>query len=176
MWARDNSTIKKDMKKVRETENKKARGFVWYGVNYCQEPPEYTEAWLTTKRILNRLNNDVLSIGSELFVFTVPGLYEVVPEKINELSKRKVPNPELICMEEVPAYDRLADILTELDIEYVDLLPSFRKNRGNNGLNLFRESDEHWNEQGHSLAAKIVYSALTKEGLFPFGGKKDPVQ
>ena len=62
----------------------------------------------------------------------------------------------------------MADILNELDIGHVNLLPGFRKDMKNDALNLFRASDKHWNEQGHKLAAEIVYSSLIEEGLFPF--------
>jgi len=166
---RKNSENNEDLGDI--VENKKVRSFVWYGVNYCQEPPEYTEAWSVTERILKRLKNDVSSIGGKLFVFTVPGLLEVVPERLKKISKRRVPKPELICLEEVPGYNRLAGILNELEIDYVDLLPSFRNNRTNDGRSLFRLSDEHWNEKGHNLAATIVYSSLIEKGLFPLARK-----
>ena len=144
-------------------ENKDLRSFVWHGVNYCQEPKEYTEAWGITKRILARLNYEVENIGAKLVVFSVPGLYEVVPEKIKDISSRKVPHPELICGEEAPAYTRLQGILHDLGIEYINLLPDFRKNMRDEGIDLFRYSDEHWNEQGHHLAAKIVYDSLSSK-------------
>ena len=70
-------------------------------------------------------------------------------------------------MEGAPSLVRLTGILNELYIGYVDLLPSFRKIMRNDGLDLFRRSDKHWNEKGHNVAAKIVHSALIDEELLP---------
>jgi hypothetical protein len=169
MWTGNNDNFNENKDATGETNNKKDRNFARYGINYCQEPPEFTEAWLTTKRILTRLKNDVSSIGAKLFVYTVPGLYEVDTKRL----KKKVMKYELMCTENLPAYDRLAGILNELDIGHVNLLPGFRKDMKNDALNLFLASDKHWNEQGHKLAAEIVYSSLIEEMLFPFVKKGD---
>jgi hypothetical protein len=127
--------------------------------NYCKEDAEYTAAWQTTKRIFDRLKNKVSSNGAELFVFTVPAQHEVLEEEIRSTS-----NHELISC----AYDNLKEVLGELGIGYIDLLPSFREISRNGNQNLFRRSDRHWNEEGHYMAAEIVYKALKDSGLFPF--------
>ena len=145
-----------------EAEKKKARRLAVYGPNYCQEHPEFTKAWVTTKRILNQLKNEVSSIEGELFVFTVPARREVVEKKIRNFQDR-----ELICWKDAPSYDRLRGMLKELDIGYIDLLPSFRKIINDEKQNIFRRSDGHWNEKGHDIAARIVYSALKDRILFP---------
>jgi hypothetical protein len=88
--------------------------------------------------------------------------HEVLEEEI-----RNIPNRELLCWEDAPAYNRLKGILNELDIGYIDLLPSFRTISRNDNQNLFRRSDRHWNENGHLLAAEVVYSALKDRGLLP---------
>ncbi len=144
---------------------------VLFGANFCQEPKEYTRGWHTTKRIFDGLKNEVSNIGAELFVFTVPALYEVLEEEIEN-----VPDRELICWKNTPGYDRLKEVLNELDIAYVDLLPKFRKVMRNDTQNIFRLSDRHWNEEGHYLGAEIVYSALKDRGLLPFIEKNHSVQ
>lgn len=142
-------------KRVERMLSKEDLSLATIGSNYCQEHPEYTDAWKTTKRILERLKNDTSHIGAELFVFTVPALYEADKNKI-----LFTPNRDLVCRENPPAYNRLKGILNGLDIEYIDLLPSFRKSMKNDTHNLFRRSDGHWNENGHRIAADIVYSAI----------------
>lgn len=158
------SVVRHQRMKTKKNKKKEAQEiFVLRGVNYCQEHQEFTNAWVTTKRILNRIKNDVSSIGAKLIVFTVPVLYEVVEEELG-----KTPGNELICWEEMPAYERLVGILTELDIDYVNLLPGFRKIMRNEKQNLFRRSDGHWNEKGHYTAATIVHSALKDRNLLSF--------
>lgn len=154
MWLGNNGHDADNINTLDTEEKEKKRRLALFGVNYCQEHPEYTKAWFTTKRILERLKSDVSSIGGELFVFTVPAISDVIAAETKDIPH------EIICLEDGPSYDRLKGILNELDIGYVDLLPSFRKITRNDGLNLFLSSDDHWNEKGHHVAAKTVYSAL----------------
>jgi hypothetical protein len=135
-----------------------------YGENYCDEPPEYTNAWETTKRILSRLNDEITEMDSSLFVFSVPAMHNVDAEAM-EFVKKYAPDSTKLCLEETPSYERLKSILEELHIKYLDLLPAFRNVTWNNKMNLFRDCDRHWNEAGHRLAAKLVLSALIKERL-----------
>jgi hypothetical protein len=154
-----------------ESEKETSRAFAQFGVHYCKEPPQFTKAWATTKRIFSRLKKDTSSIGGKVFVFSVPALYEVLEEKIKE-----IPNRERICWEDAPGNKRLKGVLEELEIEYVDLLPGFRKRMRSEGHNLFRHSDNHWDENGHHLAATIVYSVLKNRNLLTFVEEKRPVQ
>jgi hypothetical protein len=86
---------------------------------------------------------------------------------------QKSPEISLLCLHEPPGYTRLAGILEELQIDYLDLLPEFRKETQTKNINLFRESDRHWNEAGHKLAAENILSTLYKnhmlEPLTPLG-------
>ena len=144
--------------------DQESRYLALHGPNYCQEPPEYTKAWVTTKRILARLKHDVETIGSTFLVFTVPAFHEAdfaAMEKVTE----NAPNPAALCLEEAPGYERLKKILNELDIEFVDLLPDFREVMQDGDNDLFRRSDSHWNPQGHALAAKVVGSHLLEQNL-----------
>ncbi len=55
---------------------------------------------------------------------------------------------------------RLGELLTELGIPYLDLLPVFR---AADGASLFFPIDRHWNEQGHELAGKAIVDWLVEE-------------
>jgi hypothetical protein len=136
-----------------------------YGANYCKEPPEYSEAWAITERILARLRNDASDIGSKLVVFTVPARHEVDPIEIRRIVKNS-PDPGVICLEGVPAYRRLSEITKRLNIEYVDLLPAFRDIMRTKGIVLYG-SDNHWNRRGHALAAKLVLKGLIERNMLP---------
>ena len=136
------------------------------GVNYCGEPVEYTRAWDTTERILSRLKSDVEALGAQLVVFTVPGLEEVSLESYEAVNGR-IAFPEKLCIEEAPGHQRLSQILTELDIEMIPLLPEFRRVMREDGALLYRLSDQHWNPDGHALAADLVVTELIKRDLLP---------
>lgn len=149
-------------RRAADVERQLARNFALYGVNYCQEPAEYSQAWTTTSRILARLRDEVQGAGSRLVVFTVPALHEVSEEAL-----RDPPDRELICWQESPAYARLDAILRDLEIEHIDLLEHFRQGSEDAPYALFHKSDRHWNESGHALAAGIVHSALKERGYLP---------
>ena len=155
------STPKNDERKSSISD---ARSLALFGVNYCNEQPDYTNAWNITKSILYRLNNEISRMGSKLVVFTVPALHEVDPKYMKDAENR-ISKKGMLCIEEAPAYQRLSGILHELNIEYVDLLPTFRNVTKKGKLNLFRRSDRHWNERGHGLAANHLYSTLVKRKL-----------
>ncbi len=141
------------------------------GVNYCVEPAEYTRAWATTKRILASLKGDVEALGGQLVVFTVPALEEVSID-LYERVTTNVAHPDKLCLEEAPGHTRLSSILAELDIQLITLLPDFRTVMRENGVQLYRVSDQHWNSEGHALAAERVVAELVRRGLLPTSGEQ----
>ena len=134
------------------------------GVSYCKEPAVYTQAWQTTARILNRLQTEVLSIGSQLVVFTVPAMVEVDLYHMQEILSQ-TPHPEQFCLESAPGNQRLNQILASREIEFIDLLPAFRKASREDGLRLYPLDDAHWNAAGHALAAERVLAELIARKL-----------
>jgi hypothetical protein len=132
--------------------------FALSGVHYCDEPEEYTRAWNITKRILYRLKHDVENDGARLIVFTVPSVAEAREGNVNETGDS--------CIEAAPGYERLHRMLDGLGIDFIDLLPDFRKAVRERNIELFRRSDKHWNPAGHALAARVVVSALMEKNIF----------
>ena len=143
-----------------------------HGANFCVEPAEYTQAWTTTARILDRLKNEVHAIHSKLVVFTVPALSEVSIPVMQQV-KADALDTNALCLEEPPVYERLRAVLNELGIELVDLLPAFRQAMQDGGGNLYWPSDGHWNPAGHMLAAQIVMSALVEKKYVPVHRRRD---
>ena len=151
--------------RIRDSQiDQQRRYLALYGANYCQETPEYAKAQNITKRVLARLKHDTETIGSQLLVFTVPAVHEVDVTAMKEVIEG-APESAKLCLEETPAYERSKNILKELKIEYVDLLPDFRNAMQDGVANLFWRSDRHWNPEGHALAAKIVGSFLVEKSL-----------
>ena len=80
--------------------------------------------------------------------------------------KENVVYPDKLCLEEAPGQARLSHMLTNLDIEQISLLPDFRRVMREESINLY-QSDQHWNPNGHALAAERVVSELIKRRLLP---------
>ncbi len=157
--------IAKFVRRDNQVSYKKSNMLGQYGVSSCAEPPEYKRAWSITERILARLKRDVDVIGSSLVVYSVPALQDTSSAYMKKV-KLKIKDPDQFCFEEAPGYKRLRHILNELGIEYLDLLPEFRK-ATKEGRILFRQSDRHWNPEGHSLAARKIIYMLEKNKLLP---------
>jgi len=147
-------------------DDKDHRHLAQYGINYCEEPAEITAAWDITRRILARLDNEIKTAGGRLLVFSVPAIHDVNIRRMNKILDN-APKSTLLCLEEAPAYARLGEILEELHIEYLDLLPAFRQETRDRNTGLFRESDRHWNIAGHQLAAEKIFSVLQKKTSVP---------
>ncbi len=152
-----------------EPVDKEREELVLMGVNYCLEPDEYSRAWDITERILGMFKEDVEAHGSKLAVFDVPAEEEVSLEDM-EAVIAAVAHPEKLCLEDAPGHARLNQILTELDVEQIYLLPDFRKAMREDGVNLY-QSDRHWSPKGHALAAEIVVSELIRGRLLPVSDK-----
>ena len=148
-----------------EPVNKNRQEMALLGVNYCIEPEEYTRAWTVTERIFARFKEEVEASGGKLVVFNVPSLEELSLEYMKNVTVG-ITHPEKLCLEEAPGQERLSDLLTKLDIDFIPLLSDFRKVTREEGIQLYRVGDLHWNREGHALAAKVVLSQLIKRGLF----------
>jgi hypothetical protein len=135
------------------------------GVHYCEEPPELTRAWALTERILRRLKQDVERSGAALAVFSVPAVTDVVPAEMRR-ARAGMQDPGALCLEQSPGYRRLEAMLERLEIEFVDLLPEFRRAAAEEGAVLFRRGDLHWNARGHALAAERVAVELAARELW----------
>jgi hypothetical protein len=131
--------------------------------HYCDEPPEVVQAWNVTKRILARLNQEVRATGARLLAMSVPPIHEVDEDVMTRVLSQ-FSQPDRLCLEQAIGYRRLAELLGELDIDYLDLMPAFRYARRQTGVELFRRSDLHWNPQGHALAARELAAALEDRG------------
>ena len=153
-------------------EKRKTKYLREFGGYYCDCPPEYVESWNVTRRILARLNREVRAMNARLLVMSVPAIEEV-DEDVMMKVELKAPEPDRLCLEQAPANQRLGELLAELDVAYLDLLPAFRAASRQTGVELFRRSDDHWNPQGHALAARELAAALERGSyLVSHGGAR----
>ncbi|OOZ42725.1 SGNH/GDSL hydrolase family protein [Solemya elarraichensis gill symbiont] len=135
-----------------------------YGVHFCSEPEEFSQAWQTTERILDRLNTETRRNGAKLVIFSVPAMHEVDNSMVERIAT-ETSGEQKACMDTPPGYQRLERLTNKLGIRYVNLLSEFRDASDGVGSTLFNLSDRHWNKAGHSLATENVYKYLEDAGL-----------
>lgn len=133
------------------------------GPYLCTEPPAIRRSWVTTGRILERLNDEVSDLGGQLVVFSVPWIAEVNWRNAWLFGLRTAALGEA-CIDGARAHDRLAELLEPLAVPYLDLLPAFRSAAAE-GAELFGDRDTHWNAAGHELASQKLQEFLAGGGL-----------
>lgn len=137
------------------------RQLALYGVHACKPQPLYETSWRVTRKILEKLRASVAETGARLVLFSVPAQPEVDSESMRKVI-RKFRQPDVYCLEAAPGYARLASLTDELGIDYIDLLPRFQSTRRESNVDLFRDSDHHWNPAGHALAATVIAERLVE--------------
>lgn len=139
------------------------------GAYYCEEPAEYARAWQITDRIFERMKRAADARGVPLLVFSTPAKHEVDPAT-RDAMRAEVFDPDAFCLEEARPIQRLAALLRERDIDFVDLLPRFRQAARSDGELLFGVLDAHWSPAGSALAAGVVWEALAERVRLPASG------
>lgn len=126
---------------------------------------ELKRAWRLTKKLIIQLIADARNHGSELAVVSIPFREQVY----ENLWRSTVLQPGMAKREwDLNKPDQiLSEFLSDEDIPFLQLLPSFRKVAGNLRLYYFG-ADGHWNVQGHQLAGQVIYNWLVEEKLVPF--------
>jgi len=147
--------------------DEKAFGSTAFAMNLCSSAASYEKAWRTTERIILRLNDAVERAGAKLVVFPVPALFDADMEMVARFQEKLAGSGQEICAENSPGYARLHQILDTGSIDYIDLVPAFRRAVTQEKQDLFVRGDWHWNGAGHALAAREVYGALKSRSLFP---------
>jgi hypothetical protein len=137
--------------------------FVALGMHFCEEPSAFTRAWGNTRRILEQLNGEVRASGAELVIFTVTAEHEADPALMRSLAADFY-DPDALCLDTVPAYQRLRGISDELGVTYIDLMPEFHQ--GAVAGKDFFLADRHWNAASHALAAARVTEVLLERTSF----------
>ncbi len=137
-----------------------------YLMDYSPKREEGEEALEVTKRIILKLRDKVNETGAEFMMFSVTTILEL-NERFRENIYAKCPEAEEKMDIEKPQ-QILNEFVQENNINYLPLLPYFKKYKKDTGkyLHHFRD-DAHWNTEGHILAAETVYNYLVENGLVP---------
>jgi hypothetical protein len=124
---------------------------------------EWEKAWDVTMILISQLDKEVKARGSDLAVFCIPYIDQVD----ENVWKSKLSRPEMRERGWVlnKPEQLLAGFLNGLKIPFLELLPHFR--RAAETAQLYYAKDQHWNVDGHHLAARIIFDWLVKEQLVP---------
>jgi hypothetical protein len=127
-----------------------------YGVYRLVDDPQWQEAWALTTAIIRRLATEVRAHDGRLAVVIIGAPEQIYPERWAATLQRY---PQMTAQE----YDldfpnrRIAQILEEAKIPYLDLLPVFRaKASQSSNAPLHFRHDGHWTLAGHRLAAETL--------------------
>jgi hypothetical protein len=115
---------------------------------------EWTEAGPEQLKLTQEALEQIQLFGEqrniEVVVFIIPTKEMVYQILLPELEDREIADVR---------YSSLLEILSELEITSIDLLPIFQE-AASDGEQLYFEIDGHWNARGHQLAAVSIYDFI----------------
>jgi hypothetical protein len=124
------------------------------------------KGWEMTDRLLGKMKITAERIGAKTAVVLLPLRIQTTDGTFNAFLTRHKLRPieahlrqPQIVMEEIGTQQR---------IEIIDLLPGFQKWTTEAEQPLYLEKDGHWNEYGHSLAAKIAAKEILRRNLVDY--------
>jgi lysophospholipase L1-like esterase len=138
---------------------------VTFQVYQTNSTPEWEEAWALTDALIRRLDSEITKRGAQMAVIIVNAPEQVYAGRWAAGLKIMSKNPDLRWDRQFPNR-RLAAILDEAGIPYLDLLPSFEYAASQPGTApLHFQYDFHWSSSGHALAAREVVKFLRESEL-----------
>lgn len=142
--------------------NKNETGIPYY--IFAEEySPEWQNAWEVTKALILRISKVLEENKIGLLVVVIPDECEFGPDLWSRWCntirtiKFDLEKPERI----------LSEFLKEHRIDYLQLLPEFKKYTNDTSERLYfpYTYDNHWNASGHALAAELIYDKLKNDNL-----------
>jgi len=129
---------------------------------YAEEyPPEWRNAWEVTKALLLRISKELDEKRIGFLVVIAPDEKELRPnageQEVCGKIKADLEKPERV----------LSKFLSESQIKYLQLVPEFRNYYALTGKTLHFPYgyEDHWNAEGHALAAKLIYRKLVDDKI-----------
>lgn len=108
--------------------------------------------------VLKRFDVEVRASGSEFVVMVIPDDYQVNKELQRDIFERFKIRPDSVDLD-LPQ-SRLAAYFEEEGIDYLDLLPVFRRQAEHETL--YTPRNTHWNPRGNALAAQTLAAYLVE--------------
>lgn len=145
-------------------------------IKYCDFKPEES-IWLkeAISGHLKNIENIIKyadSIGAKMMFIIIPEKYQVYEFLKSKLEKDR-PTYENV-------YEKVIGLLKDRNISYIDLTPEFKKyadfslkKNASPRINLYWESDPHWNSKGNRLAGLLISDYLLENSVVKADGLKD---
>jgi hypothetical protein len=134
---------------------------------YAEEyPPEWEDAWEITKALILKLAGELEGDKIGFLVVVIPNEFEfrsdIWDKILNENPQMKTIKLDLRKPEHI-----LSNFLEANKIDYLLLRPEFEKYSRETGKRLHfpYKYENHWNTEGHALAAQLIYDKLTENKL-----------
>jgi len=142
-----------------------------YSIYHSTIDPQWQAAWDLTAAIIQRLAMEVHAHGGELAVVVVAAPEQIYPERWTAVLQR-YPQMENQDWDLEAPNRRIAHLLKEAGIAYVDLLPTFRAAAAQpDAAPLHFRRDGHWTPAGHQLVAKALAPFLADLLDIPLPGE-----
>jgi lysophospholipase L1-like esterase len=122
----------------------------------------WSEGWTNTLGLLREAKEASEDAGAKFLLVRFTDRWRAAPGGLRELHSAF---PAMLALEMDFEKDaKLLDAFTrEHDIAYLDLMPEFRA-KWNDDASLHFQSDTHWNEAGHAVAASAIEEKLRDDG------------
>jgi len=128
--------------------------------------PVFEEAWRLQDALIARLDAAVRADGARFVVLIIPDWVQVQPDLL--INHYPLFYPEMLEAMDFDQPDQaLIGILERHNIQYLYLRPGFAEQYAADGQPLYGARTEHWNPQGHALAAAMLYDWLLQTNLVP---------
>ncbi len=148
---RDKKNIKKKQTIVNDSNLYNPKNFLW------------SNAWITTEKIIELINKDVLKNGKKFILVSLTNPIQVNPEQDKLLEFKKRNNISNIFYPEM----RLEEFSRVNSINYIQLAKKMRKIALQekvyfHGFNNTILGTGHWNKKGHETASKLISNEICK--------------
>ena len=130
-------------------------------------PPEYEQAWQLTDALLASLHRHVNDSGADFAVFSNSQVWSVHPSVLDEIGILDDPVYQDAAFDWQQPDRRLVGTLEKMGVPWRLLDPDFKEYVAahDDQRLFFREG--RWNEEGHILAAELLYRWLVEQRLIP---------
>jgi lysophospholipase L1-like esterase len=133
--------------------------------------PEWENAWKVTEGLILKLKEELETEKIEFLVVVVPNEFEFRPDMWNK-TLDEYPQMKSVKFDLRKPERILSDFLEKNKIDYLLLRPEFEQYTKETGKNLHFHSayENHWNANGHALAAELIYRKLKDSNMVPHKG------
>lgn len=129
-------------------------------------PPLRDSAWGVPKSLILDMATELNRLKVSFVVVVIPNGWEFQPDRWQQVLNE---NPQMRALRfDLRKPERiLSEFFQENRIKYLLLRPAFERRTKQTGedLHFHRPVDNHWNVEGHALAASEIFEGLVRGGL-----------